>query len=107
MREVYLDDDDDEGPDWHMSWRTPDADGDDRPTFARLLAVHLGDGLGDLVLPASTLSMVRRQVIGVAEHRARLLEARQHLKRGLLLYGPPGVGKTHTVSPPGLAGSPT
>jgi ATP-dependent 26S proteasome regulatory subunit len=33
----------------------------------------------------------------VAEHREVLLAARQHLKRGLLLYGPPGVGKTHTV----------
>ena len=50
-----------------------------------------------VVLPAETLATIRRQVVGVAEHRERLLEARQHLKRGLLLYGPPGVGKTHSV----------
>jgi ATP-dependent 26S proteasome regulatory subunit len=36
-------------------------------------------------------------VVGVARHRDRLRAAGQHLKRGLLLYGPPGVGKTHTV----------
>jgi len=51
----------------------------------------------DLILPASTLAAIDRQVVGVAEHRDALLAARQHLKRGLLLYGPPGVGKTHTV----------
>ena len=51
----------------------------------------------DVVLPAETLAMIRRQVVGVAEHRERLLAARQHLKRGLLLFGPPGVGKTHSV----------
>ena len=51
----------------------------------------------DVVLPEATLQAIDRQVVGVARHRARLLAARQHLKRGLLLYGPPGVGKTHTV----------
>ena len=51
----------------------------------------------DVILPSATLEMVRRQVVGVAQHRERLLAAGQHLKRGLLLYGPPGVGKTHTV----------
>ena len=50
-----------------------------------------------LVLPPDVLAAVRRQVIGVAEHKQQLLAAGQHLKRGLLLYGPPGVGKTHTV----------
>ena len=50
-----------------------------------------------LVLPETTLADVRRQVIGVASNRDRLRAAGQHLKRGLLLYGPPGVGKTHTV----------
>jgi ATP-dependent 26S proteasome regulatory subunit len=33
----------------------------------------------------------------VARHKERLLAAGQHLKRGVLLFGPPGVGKTHTV----------
>lgn len=51
----------------------------------------------DLVLPQETFDDVRRQVVGVAEHRDRLRASGQHLKRGLLLYGPPGVGKTHTV----------
>jgi len=50
-----------------------------------------------LVLPAETLAAVRRQVVEVAQHKQQLLAAGQHLKRGLLLYGPPGVGKTHTV----------
>ncbi len=52
---------------------------------------------GELILPAETFDDVRRQVVGVARHRDRLRAAGQHLKRGLLLYGPPGVGKTHTV----------
>ena len=52
---------------------------------------------GEVILPDETLATISRQVVGVAEHRERLLAARQHLKRGLLLYGPPGVGKTHSV----------
>ena len=53
--------------------------------------------LDRLVLPAVTLATIRRQVVAVARHAARLTAAGQHLKRGLLLYGPPGAGKTHTV----------
>ena len=51
----------------------------------------------ELILPRETFEDVRRQVVGVARHRDALQAAGQHLKRGLLLYGPPGVGKTHTV----------
>jgi hypothetical protein len=50
-----------------------------------------------LILAPETLAEVQRQVVEVARHKDRLRAAGQHLKRGLLLYGPPGVGKTHTV----------
>ena len=51
----------------------------------------------ELILPRGTVDAIDRQVVGIARHRRQLLAAGQHLKRGLLLYGPPGVGKTHTV----------
>jgi len=51
----------------------------------------------ELILPAATFDDLRRQVVGVARNSARLRAAGQHLKRGLLLHGPPGVGKTHSV----------
>ena len=64
-----------------------------------LLQFHSRPTLGadQLVLDAGTLAEVQRQVVDVARHKAQLLAAGQHLKRGVLLYGPPGVGKTHTV----------
>ena len=63
------------------------------------LAFHHREPLdaAELVLPQETFVDVRQQVVGVARHRDALRSAGQHLKRGLLLYGPPGVGKTHTV----------
>jgi hypothetical protein len=51
----------------------------------------------DLIMDPGVLEQIRRQVVVVAQHSEQLLAAGQHLKRGLLLYGPPGVGKTHTV----------
>src|SRR5215213_8306157 len=54
-------------------------------------------GTDQLILASETLAEIQRQVVEVARHKERLLAAGQHLKRGLLLYGPPGVGKTHSV----------
>jgi hypothetical protein len=51
-----------------------------------------------IVLPADLLDDIERQVLGVSRHSPRLLASRQHLKRGILLHGAPGTGKTHTVS---------
>jgi len=50
-----------------------------------------------IVLPDDVLDNIERQVLGVGRHSGRLLASGQHLKRGVLLHGAPGTGKTHTV----------
>ena len=59
----------------------------DRPQVARR----------DVVLPDGVLAGVERQVLGVQRHSGRLRASGQHLKRGVLLHGAPGTGKTHTI----------
>jgi ATP-dependent 26S proteasome regulatory subunit len=50
-----------------------------------------------VILPPAVLDGIERHVLGVARHASRLIASGQHLRRGLLLYGAPGTGKTHTI----------
>jgi hypothetical protein len=54
-------------------------------------------GRDDVVLPVGLLERIERQTIGFARHAETLRQAGRSLKRGLLLYGLPGVGKTLTI----------
>jgi cell division protease FtsH len=47
-----------------------------------------------IVLPAGVLERIERQAFGIADHAERLRASGRHLRRGLLLHGAPGTGKT-------------
>jgi len=61
--------------------------------FHRLPAI----GREQIVLPAGVLERIERQSVGFAKHAERLHAAGRHLKRGMLLHGRPGTGKTLTA----------
>lgn len=50
-----------------------------------------------IILPEGLLARIERQTLGFARHSERLLAMKRHLRRGMLLHGAPGTGKTLTA----------
>src|SRR4051812_31972907 len=47
-----------------------------------------------LILPEDLLRRIERQTMGLTKHADKLKAAGRHLKRGILMHGKPGTGKT-------------
>src|SRR2546422_7865449 len=62
-------------------------------TFHRLPKV----ARDDVTLPSGVLDRIDRHAIAFSEHAAQLTASGRPVKRGLLLYGAPGTGKTLTI----------
>jgi hypothetical protein len=50
-----------------------------------------------IILPSGLLERIERQSVGFSKHAEQLHAAGRHLKRGMLLHGAPGTGKTLTA----------
>jgi hypothetical protein len=58
--------------------------------FHKLPAINRAD----LILPDDLLRRIERQAMGLSKHADKLRAAGRHLKRGILMHGKPGTGKT-------------
>ena len=67
---------------------------DDAPLTVRSLPVITRE---QIVLPDGVLDRIERTTFGMSRHAERLRASGRHMRRGLLLHGPPGVGKTLTA----------
>lgn len=78
----------------HVLSLTPDPMGQDlHIQFHKLPAIHRDE----IILPGGLLEQIERQTMRFSQHSERLRSAKRHLKRGILLHGVPGTGKTLTV----------
>jgi ATP-dependent 26S proteasome regulatory subunit len=51
----------------------------------------------DVILPEKTIQLLERNVSDFIAHRDALRDLGMATKKGLLFYGAPGTGKTHTI----------
>jgi energy-coupling factor transporter ATP-binding protein EcfA2 len=51
----------------------------------------------EVILPEKTLTLLERNITRFVRHRSAMKELNLSIKKGLLFYGAPGTGKTHTI----------
>ncbi len=77
----------------HVLSLTKDCYGSTQITFHDLPQVSREE----VILPTELLDRIERHTISFSKHAKRLVAAGRHLKRGVLLHGPPGTGKTFSA----------
>jgi AAA+ superfamily predicted ATPase len=51
----------------------------------------------EIILPEATMAVLERNTVGFLKHAEALRRSGRSVKRGILLHGKPGTGKTHTA----------